>query len=196
MSALHRLGGRCAAPRLCGPRLHDLPRQRQSQQMYQDLRELTAESTAQGLAVIVWSTRAAQASPRQARPPRRRLHAAAHRSPARRPRDQVKPPSEHIEFEDSKKVLRSTRPSSRRWPNRTKHVIDNTFGGNASSSSRAAKRRAPKPCWKSSPDGQGARSSARSWAATRSSGRGPKASRCSTTSQDLQVGLTEASSRG
>jgi class I fructose-bisphosphate aldolase len=102
----------------------------QRNQMYQDLRELTAESKRKGLAVIVWSyPRGAGLSKAGETAVDVACYAAHIAAQLGAHVIKVKPPTEHIEFEDSKKVYAKNPVKLETLADRTKHVIDNTFGG-------------------------------------------------------------------
>ncbi len=102
----------------------------QRNQMYEDLRELTAESKRKGLAVIVWSyPRGAGLSKAGETGVDVACYAAHIAAQLGAHVIKVKPPTEHIEFEDSKKVYAKYPVKLENLADRTKHVIDNTFGG-------------------------------------------------------------------
>lgn len=102
----------------------------QRNQMYQDLRDLTLEAKRKGLAVIVWSyPRGAGLSKAGETAVDVASYAAHIAAQLGAHIIKVKPPTAHIEQEESKKVYEKFPVKLDTLADRTKHVIQNTFGG-------------------------------------------------------------------
>lgn len=102
----------------------------QRNQMYQDLRELTAESKRKGLAVVVWSyPRGAGLSKAGETAVDVACYASHIAAQLGAHIVKVKPPTAHIEHDESKKVYEKYPVKLDTLADRTRHVIENTFGG-------------------------------------------------------------------
>ena len=102
----------------------------QRNQMYQDLRDLTIESKRKGLAVIVWSyPRGAGLSKAGETGIDICCYASHIAAQLGAHIVKVKPPSAHVEQEESKKVYEKYPTKLDTLADRTRHVIENTFGG-------------------------------------------------------------------
>ena len=126
----HRLGEGRRAPRLRGDRLHHLPGLRPRNEQYEDLREIIAEAQDAGLPPSSGPTRAARPLARRARrpstwsPTRRRSAAqlGAHVI-------KVKPPKDHIEQAEAKKVFEKYNIPTKTLADRVRHVVQSAFNG-------------------------------------------------------------------
>jgi len=102
----------------------------QRNQMYQDLRELTLQAKRNGLAVIVWSyprgSNLSKAGETAVDVASYAAHIAAQLGAHI---IKVKPPTAHIEHDESKKVYEKYPAKLGTLADRTRHVIENTFGG-------------------------------------------------------------------
>ncbi|MBK8938719.1 MAG: class I fructose-bisphosphate aldolase [Polyangiaceae bacterium] len=102
----------------------------QRNRMYQDLRDLTIESKRKGLAVIVWSyPRGAGLSKAGETGIDICCYASHIAAQLGAHIVKVKPPSAHVEQEESKKVYEKYPTKLDTLSDRTRHVIENTFGG-------------------------------------------------------------------
>ncbi|NUP13527.1 MAG: class I fructose-bisphosphate aldolase [Polyangiaceae bacterium] len=102
----------------------------QRNRMYEDLRELTIESKRKGLAVIVWSyPRGAGLSKAGETAVDVACYASHIAAQLGAHIIKVKPPTAHVEMEESKKVYEKFPSKLETLADRTKHVIENTFGG-------------------------------------------------------------------
>jgi class I fructose-bisphosphate aldolase len=102
----------------------------QRNQMYQDLRELTLQAKRNGLAVIVWSyPRGSNLSKAGETAVDVCAYAAHIAAQLGAHIVKVKPPTAHIEQEESKKVYEKHPAKLDTLADRTRHVIENTFGG-------------------------------------------------------------------
>jgi class I fructose-bisphosphate aldolase len=102
----------------------------QRNRMYEDLRELTIEAKRKGLAVIVWSyPRGAGLSKAGETAIDVCTYASHIAAQLGAHIVKVKPPTAHIEQEESKKVYEKYPVKLDTLADRTRHVIANTFGG-------------------------------------------------------------------
>ncbi len=102
----------------------------QRNRMYQDLRDLTIESKRKGLAVIVWSyPRGAGLSKAGETGIDICCYASHIAAQLGAHIVKVKPPTAHVEQEESKKVYEKYPTKLDTLADRTRHVIENTFGG-------------------------------------------------------------------
>ncbi|MBK6519430.1 MAG: class I fructose-bisphosphate aldolase [Polyangiaceae bacterium] len=102
----------------------------QRNRMYQDLRDLTIESKRKGLAVIVWSyPRGAGLSKAGETGIDICCYASHIAAQLGAHIVKVKPPTAHVEQEESKKVYEKYPTKLDTLSDRTRHVIENTFGG-------------------------------------------------------------------
>jgi fructose-bisphosphate aldolase, class I len=98
--------------------------------MYQDLKELTLESKRKGLAVIVWSyPRGAGLSKAGETAVDVACYASHIAAQLGAHVVKVKPPTAHVELEESKKVYEKYPVKLETLADRTRHVIQSTFGG-------------------------------------------------------------------
>lgn len=99
-------------------------------QMYEDLRELTLEAKRSGLAVVVWSyPRGAGLSKQGETAIDVCAYAATIAAQLGAHIIKVKPPTEHIEQAEAKKVYDKYKIPVATLTERTKHVVEATFGG-------------------------------------------------------------------
>ena len=99
-------------------------------EQYEDLRELIAEAKAHGLPTVVWATRAAPASPRRARPAVDvTAYAAQIAAQLGAHVIKVKPPKEHIEQPEAKKVYEKYKIPTKTLADRVRHVVQCAFNG-------------------------------------------------------------------
>jgi class I fructose-bisphosphate aldolase len=99
-------------------------------EMYMELRELTEEAKAAGLAVVVWSyPRGSGLSKKGETAIDVCAYAAQIAAQLGAHIIKVKPPSEHIEQEAAKKVYESEKIPVATLAERTRHVVQSAFGG-------------------------------------------------------------------
>jgi class I fructose-bisphosphate aldolase len=98
--------------------------------MYQELRELTAEAKAKGLAVVVWSyPRGAGLSKAGETAVDVAAYAAQIAAQMGAHVIKVKPPTEHIELEEARKVFERMQIPISTLAERVRHVVESAFGG-------------------------------------------------------------------
>lgn len=99
-------------------------------QMYEDLREITIEAKRKGLAVIVWSyPRGAGLSKQGELAIDVCAYAATIAAQLGAHVIKVKPPTDHVEQDEAKKVYEKYKIPVATLAERTKHVVQATFGG-------------------------------------------------------------------
>jgi class I fructose-bisphosphate aldolase len=98
--------------------------------MYQELRELTEEAKAHGLAVVVWSyPRGGGISKQGETAVDVVAYAAQIACQLGAHVVKVKPPTEHVELEESKKVYAEQKIPIGTLADRVRHVVQSSFGG-------------------------------------------------------------------
>ena len=99
-------------------------------EMYSQIRELSEEARACGLAVVVWSYPRGQGISKQGETAIDVItYAAQIAAQLGAHIIKVKPPTQHIEFEDTKKVYAEEKISVSTLPERAKHVLQSSFNG-------------------------------------------------------------------
>jgi class I fructose-bisphosphate aldolase len=98
--------------------------------MYQDLRELTLEAKRKGLAVVVWSyPRGGGLSKEGETAVDVAAYAAQIAAQLGAHVIKVKPPKDHIEQPEAKKVFEKMNIPTKTLPDRVRHVVQSAFGG-------------------------------------------------------------------
>ena len=112
-----------------GHRVYDLSRLEDQFEMMEEFRELAEEAKAVGLAVVLGPTRGAVISRRTVRPIDVCAYAAHLAAELGAHIIKVKPPTDHIEQDDARKVYEAEGIDIGSLPKRIEHVVQSSFNG-------------------------------------------------------------------